>query len=480
MQNERKKLEKSLKPFPIFAIAMGSIIGFGCFVLPGNLFLPTAGPLGTAVGMTVGALITILIASNYGYMVRKLPVAGGAFAYTYKCFGRVHAFICGWFLVLTYLSIVSLNATTLGLIGRYMIPGIFQKGYLYSIAGWEVYAGEIAIACIALIFFAYANNRGVEIAGFMQIIMVVALLGSVIVLTAAAFISPQAPFRNLLPGFPTGSVPLTGILAIVAIAPWAYIGFDCIPQAAEEFDFSPQKTFKLMALAIGSGAFCYVAVSMVTAMVFPWEEFIAGNPIWATGQATEELLGKTGMIFLGLALTAAIVSGINGFYVASSRLLFAMSRARALPTWFEKIHPRYHTPSNALLFSMAVSLATPWFGREVILWVVDMASTGGAIAYLYTCLGVFILARSIKDVSANRTKVLGLGGAMLSVCFLLLLLLPGMPSSLSRQSWIALIVWSVMGVAFYALMRKKYQSTGKKDLDRLIFGNVDHRLPSEK
>ena len=189
MQNGRNKLQKSLKPFPIFSIAMGSIIGFGCFVLPGNLFLPTAGPLGTALGMSIGALITIIIAANYGYMVRKLPVAGGAFAYTYKCFGRIHAFICGWFLVLTYLSIVSLNATTLGLIGRYMIPGLFQKSYLYTIAGWEVYAGEIGLACAALIVFAYANKRGVQIAGAVQTIMVVALLGSVLILIAAAFIS---------------------------------------------------------------------------------------------------------------------------------------------------------------------------------------------------------------------------------------------------------------------------------------------------
>ena len=480
MQNGRNKLQKSLKPFPIFSIAMGSIIGFGCFVLPGNLFLPTAGPLGTALGMSIGALITIIIAANYGYMVRKLPVAGGAFAYTYKCFGRIHAFICGWFLVLTYLSIVSLNATTLGLIGRYMIPGLFQKSYLYTIAGWEVYAGEIGLACAALIVFAYANKRGVQIAGAVQTIMVVALLGSVLILIAAAFISPQATFRNLWPGFPTGSPPLAGILAIVAIAPWAYIGFDCIPQAAEEFDFSPRKTFKLMALAIGCGAFCYIAVSTVTAIVFPWEEFIAGNPIWATGQATEELLGKIGMIFLGLALTAAIISGINGFYVAASRLLFAMSRAKALPAWFEKIHPRYRTPSNALLFSMVVSLATPWFGREVILWVVDMASTGGAIAYLYTCLGVFVLAGSLKSAPSPRTRVLGLGGAILSFCFLLLLLLPGMPSSLTYQSWTALIVWILMGAVFYALMSRKYQGTAKKDLDRLIFGNVDHHFPSER
>lgn len=449
---------------------MGSIIGFGCFVLPGTLFLPTAGPLGTAVGMIIGALIMLIIAANYGYMVRNFPVAGGAFAYTYKGFGRTHAFICAWFLVLTYLSIVSLNATTLGLIGRFMIPGLFQQGYLYTIAGWDVYAGEIILACVTLIIFAYTNNRGVQIAGFLQTAMVFALLGSVFVLTGAAFINPVTTVGNLYPGFPTGSTPLAGILAIVAIAPWAYVGFDCIPQAAEEFDFSLKKTFWLMAYAIGFGAFCYVAVSTVTAVVFPWEDFIGGNPVWATGEAAETILGRTGMFFLGIALTSAIIAGINGFYVAASRLLFAMSRARALPAWFGKIHSRHNTPVNALIFTMAVSLITPWFGREVILWVVDMTATGAAIAYLYTCGVVLVLSKSLKNTGGAR--LLGLTGAVFSAGFLILLLIPGMPSSLKLPSWIALIVWIILGAIFYKSMSGEYRAIPQGKLDKLVFGDI--------
>jgi len=113
--DNRNVLSKSLSPINVWSLALGSIIGWRAFVMPGNLFLKTAGPLGTAIGMMIGAFIMIIIALSYGYLVQKFPVAGGEFVFAFKGFGRTHAFICAWFLGLSYLSIVPLNATVLGL-----------------------------------------------------------------------------------------------------------------------------------------------------------------------------------------------------------------------------------------------------------------------------------------------------------------------------------------------------------------------------
>jgi amino acid transporter len=147
-----QKLSRSLSPLSVWSLALGSIIGWGAFVMPGNLFLESAGPLGTAIGLGIGAVIMIIISLSYGYMIQRYPVAGGEFAYTYKSYGKHHAFVCAWFLGLSYLSIVPLNATALALISRYMFPGILQHGYLYTIAGWDVYLGEVILASFALIF----------------------------------------------------------------------------------------------------------------------------------------------------------------------------------------------------------------------------------------------------------------------------------------------------------------------------------------
>ena len=122
------QLEKKLSPVNVWSLALGCIIGWGAFVMPGNTFLGKAGPLGTAIAMAIAAVIMCIIANNYHFMINKYPVAGGEFTYTNMAFGERHAFICSWFLGLSYLAIVPLNATALALIGRNLMKNVFSGG----------------------------------------------------------------------------------------------------------------------------------------------------------------------------------------------------------------------------------------------------------------------------------------------------------------------------------------------------------------
>lgn len=155
-QHNELKLERKLKPINVWSLALGSIIGWGAFVMPGTTFLPKAGTLGTAIGMGIASLVMISIALNYGYMVQKYPVAGGEYTFSKRTFGTGHAYLCGWFLGLSYLCIVPLNATALGLVSRKLLGGLLEVGYLYTVAGWDIYAGEILLASFALILFRMA------------------------------------------------------------------------------------------------------------------------------------------------------------------------------------------------------------------------------------------------------------------------------------------------------------------------------------
>jgi amino acid transporter len=395
-------------------------------------------------------------------------VAGGEFTYAYAGFGRKHAFVCAWLLGLSYLSIVPLNATALGLISRFMFPGIIQVGFLYSVAGWDVYLGEVVVSTGALALFGYLNIRGVRLFGKIQNVLALGLTFAVLALVVLAVVSPIASLENLSPMFSPTVNMWPGILAIVAIAPWAFVGFDAIPQAAEEFNFSPKKTFKIMVFAILVGAFLYIGVNTVTAMVFPWTELIASQPVWATGTAIKTLAGDVGLTLLGIAILFAIISGINGFMLASSRLLLAMARAKAIPSFFGNVHPQFATPYVAIAFVAVISMLAPWFGREVLLWIVDMAASGAAIGYFYTCAASVVLSlRNPQDVELRKNRLYGFFGSLFSLGFLVLLLVPGMPAFLSIYSWIALIVWIVLGVLFYGFS-KGYRTMGEKDLEVLL------------
>ena len=157
-------LKRQLSPMHVWAIAFGCVIGWGSFINPGKKFLPNSGVYGTAIAMFLGALVMIIIAFSYAYMVPKYPKAGGEFTFTKNCFGKNSAFICGWFLVVAYLTNVPMNSTAIGLIvdGLDGTADILKFGFHYTVAGFDIYMGEMFLAMTILILFGFLNIKGVK------------------------------------------------------------------------------------------------------------------------------------------------------------------------------------------------------------------------------------------------------------------------------------------------------------------------------
>ena len=149
-----------------------------------------------------------------------------------------------------------------------------------------------------------------------------------------------------------------------------------------------------------------------------------------------------GFVLMLVALWAAITGGINGFMIASSKLISALGA-------YEIISKKFHTQNGkgaypyAIIFVSGISLIAPWIGREVILYIVDMASLLAAIAYGY--VGYISIGKS-KD---RKNKLLAKLAVVISVGFILLLTLPYSPAQLSGNSFIFLAIWVVLGWIMY-------------------------------
>lgn len=473
-------LQRQLNPTHVWAIAFGCIIGWGSFINPGKKFLPNSGVAGTAIAMVLGALVMIIIAFSYAYMVPKYPQAGGEFTFTKACFGKIPAYICGWFLVAAYLTNVPMNSTAIGLIvdGLDGPANILKWGFHYTIAGFDVYLGEMLFAMTILVLFAIFNIKGVKIAGIIQTILAISLAASVFTLTIAALVSGKVSFENMNPlwGFSKSdaiaamsngtytsidefahsgtSGIISAILATFAIAPWAFVGFDTIPQAAEEFKFSYKKVSLIMVIAIIFGCFVYTANNTIAAAALEnWPELIleSSSTPWLLLTAAEKLLGLPGKILVGIAVFSAVLAGIMGFYMASSRLMYSMSRDGYLPTFFGKIDEKHGTPKNAMLFCMAISLCGPILGREALGWFVDMSAIGASIGYGFTCLSTIVTLK--RDGDGTRfLKVAAIAGALFSLSFMVLQLIPipGLSGvHFGKESYLMLLVWIVLGAVFY-------------------------------
>ena len=474
-------LKRQLNPMHVWAIAFGCIIGWGSFINPGKKFLPNSGVAGTAIAMVLGALVMVIIALSYAYMVPKYPKAGGEFTFTKNCFGSVPAYICGWFLIAAYLTNVPMNSTAIGLIvdGLDGSANILKFGFHYTVAGFDIYFGEMIFAMCILVLFGILNILGVQKAGFIQIILAVLLAVSVFILFITAVFGGKTDAANFSPiwGFDKNAViaaGLTGtdvsayahsgtagvasaILATFAIAPWAFVGFDTIPQAAEEFKFSYRKVMGILLVAIAFGCFVYVSNNTITAWTLAnWpEHVIAGD--WVLLVAAEALLGTFGKVLVGVAVSCAVLSGIMGFYLASSRLMYSMSQDGYLPAWFGKIDPKYSTPRNAMIFCILISLSGPILGREALGWFVDMSAIGASIGYFFTCASTLVTMRRDGDGSP-MLRLMAAVGVIFSIAFMVLQLIPipGLSGvHFGKESYIMLIIWIVIGIVFFFTRVKK-------------------------
>ena len=485
MENKENNttLKRQLSPINVWAIAFGCVIGWGSFINPGKKFLPNSGVAGTAIAMVLGALVMVVIAMSYAYMVPKYPKAGGEFTFTKACFGKTTAYICGWFLVAAYLTNVPMNSTAIGLIvdGIDGSADILKFGFHYSIAGFEIYMGEMLLAMGILILFGYLNILGVQKAGFIQTVLSSLLIICVFTLSISALLSPKTSTLNLAPlwGFDKSAAMAAGatmenidsfaksgtsgiisaILATFAIAPWAFVGFDAIPQAAEEFNFSFKKVTGIMVVAIAFGCFVYTSNNTVSALALAnWPDRVMDGQ-WVLLVAAEEMLGTFGKVLIGTGVSCAVLSGIMGFYLASSRLMFSMSRDGYLPQWFSVVDPKYGTPRNAMIFCILISLSGPVLGREALGWFVDMCAIGASIGYLFTCASTLVTIKRDGD-GTPLMKVMATVGVCFSIAFIILQLvpIPGLSGvHFGKESYLLLIVWIVLGLLFHSRQRQQFE-----------------------
>ncbi len=111
-----------------WALAFGCAVGWDSFTIPWTALLPTAGPLGVALGVLAGGLAMVVVAWNFHFLLNRTPGPGGVYEYAKKAFGVDHGFLCSWFLCLTYAAIVCGDATVIPFVAHYAFGDLHHLG----------------------------------------------------------------------------------------------------------------------------------------------------------------------------------------------------------------------------------------------------------------------------------------------------------------------------------------------------------------
>lgn len=466
MENQHG-LSKSLSTLDIVALAFGAMIGWGWVVLAGG-WVSSAGVLGAVVAFLIGGLAVLLIGLAYAELAACMPITGGEHTYTHRAFGVHVSFICSWSILFGYLSVVAFEAVALPTVVEYLIPN-FNQGYMYNIAGWDVYATWVAVGMLGSIIVTWLNVRGLEVAAWFQKLAVFGIvLVGIMLFVGALLFNPEARFDNLgLPNFINGTA---GIMTVIIMVPFMFVGFDVIPQAAEEIDLSRPKIGLFLIVSLIMAIMWYMGIAWSVGYTLSAEQ-AASSSLGTADAMVNAWNSKWAGVLLIIGGVLGILSSWNAFLIGGSRLMYAMAKSHMLPEFLGKIHPKYGTPATAIMLIGGLATLAPLFGRKTLVWIVDAGGVGIVIAY--TCVAAAFLYLRFKEPDMVRPFRVP-AGKLVGVIILLVsigmisLYLPWAPSALTPVEWVIFGVWCLIGALLYGYAYKKNPGKSQAFMDEEI------------
>jgi len=447
--NAVSPFDRVLKSRDVLTLAFGAMIGWS-WVLMTGYWVSTAGTLGTAAAFLVGGVAIALIGLTYAELASAMPKAGGEHVYTLRALGPTASFICTWALLMAYVAVCLFESVALPTALEFLVPAIrFHE--LWKVQEASVDLGFVLVGVGGAIVMTWINLRGIRTAARVQSIVTLTILISGVLLISGAISFGSAD--NMVPLMTNGS---TGLLAVLIMVPAMLVGFDVIPQSAEEIDLPPRRIGVLLVVSVLLAVAWYVAISLSVAAGL--DATALADSEMATADAASALWGTS---WAGSLLVVGGIGGIltswNAFIIGGSRVMFALGESGMLPRVFARIHPRYHTPHVSVLCIGVLSCLSPLFGRTILVWLIDAGSFAVVVAYIFVPLSFLALRRREPDMPRPfrlpAGRFIGALAALLG-CALLTLYLPWSPAALIwPQEWLLVLGWSLLGGVFYLYFR---------------------------
>ncbi|WP_339164488.1 APC family permease [Siminovitchia sp. FSL W7-1587] len=453
MQKDRN-IEKVLSRWDVLFLAFGAMIGWGWVVLSGEWILG-AGTVGAMIAFVAGGVLVIFVGLTYAELASSMPTTGGALIYVLRGIGPKSSFTASWMLALGYISVVAFEAVALPTVIEYIFPN-YKVGFMYTINGYDVYLSWVLVGVVGSIFVTIVNYLGIKSAAFLQMVLtiIIAIIGLMLI------------FGGVFNGEAANAEPLFiggvgGIMVVAIMTPFMFVGFDVIPQTAEEMNVPARSIGKILIVSVVMAVVWYVAI--IFAVGLGLDHNTLANSTLPTADAMAKLFGSDifGIILI-LGGIAGIITSWNAFIIGGSRILYAMADKKMIPSWFGKLHPKHGTPVNAVLFIGTLATVSPLLGRPMLLWLVNAGGLAIVIAYLLAAVAFVQLRKNEPEMErpfkAGKSSIVGWLAVLMSI-FFVILYMPGMPAALIwPYEWAIFAGWMLLGFLLMLSMRKNFSS----------------------
>ena len=462
MAEKKSEFNKVFSSWDVLVIAFGAMIGWGWVVQSGD-WIERAGVIGAMLGFVLGGVMIFFIGLTYAELTPAMPECGGEHVFSMRAMGPYGSFVCTWAIILGYVSVVCFEACAFPTIISYLWPG-FLKGYMYTVAGFKIYASWVAVAVVFAFLITLINIRGAKTAAILQTILTVTIGAAGIALVVASLFTgnPSNLDGQVFEGTTSSSI-ISDIVRVAAISPFFFIGFDVIPQAAEEINCPLKKIGKILLLSIILAISFYALV--IFAVGFVMDTGAIKSSYAGTGLVTADAMAKafhsTAMSkVIIIAGMCGIVTSWNSFMLGGSRAIYSMAESYMVPRIFKKLHPKYKTPTTAIWLIGILSMLAPFAGRQMLVWVSDAGNFGCVLAYCMVSISFLILRKKEptlpRPYKVKHGMLAGGLAVLMSGIMLILYIVPTSGAALAPQEWGIAGGWFVIGIFFLVGCKAKY------------------------
>jgi basic amino acid/polyamine antiporter, APA family len=423
----------------------------------------------TPLAFLMAGLVYAMVGLCYAELASSYPVAGGGQYFTLRGLGDLWGFIAGSALMLDYTIDISLY-----FFFPYLTFGHHVSDFTIQLGGLHLQWVWLAETLSGITLLIWMNTRGIRISSlFNEVLGVVTIIGQSVIVIAGFILvwSPDLLFHQFQFQRPTlGQFAFGASLAIIS-----FVGLESISQVAQETrrpaTIIPRTSIGLiLSVLLFAMSFSILAMGVLNANAFKGHEgdpvALLASHIPAIGAVAAPLTALIGGVIVFISANSGVVS--------VSRLAYSMSTFQLLPQWFNKLHPRFHTPVRTIVVFSGVAIIQTLFAffapgksgsNAAIDILADLYAFGATFGYLLVFISLFALR--FKDPYTPRPyrmplniavqfaqqrvwfPVLGALG-FLGVLFFLIMVL-------ATHAYARVVgpVWVILAVALYLLYRHR-------------------------
>jgi basic amino acid/polyamine antiporter, APA family len=335
------------------AIVVGTIIGSGIFLVPTEMMQAVGSAKLVYLAWLVGGLLSFFGALTYAELGAMKPLAGGEYVYVRDAYGPLAGFLYAWtwFLIAKPASIATVTTGMVRILGTFAAFAFFADPIITR--PFIVTYGQL-VAIAAAVLISLLNYLGIKKAGEFQLIFTILKIGIILAIVFVGFSYSAGSLGHFGGHYSAAQGGIAGFMAGLVAALWAYDGWNDLTMVSEEIR-QPERNIPI-ALIVGValvGAL-YMLVNAAVQFVLP-SAAIAASPRPAS-DAIGLVWGSVGASVVSAAMALSMLVTLNGTIMSGARVPFAVARDRYFFSALAEVHPRFHTPSVAIIVQAALSI----------------------------------------------------------------------------------------------------------------------------